>query len=184
MTASISWSRGSAGDVGVTSAPCDAGGFLSHSSRSSFRSRSSATACNPVMQLDAITRVNQTRESLGRPPVRVTEELTVKAQALADHLASTGQLEHSADLAAGIAKPFSLVGENEGYGGSRRADPFAARRVTHALRDHDRPPLHRDRRRHHRRRPTAPSTRCRSTRRRERRRCAGAVTRIPVATHR
>ena len=70
------------------------------------------------MQLDAITRVNQTRESLGRPHVRVTEELTVKAQALADHLASTGQLEHSADLAAGIAKPFSLLGENEGYGGS------------------------------------------------------------------
>ena len=57
------------------------------------------------MQLDAITRVNQTRESLGRPHVHVTEELTVKAQALADHLASSGQLEHSADLAAGIAKP-------------------------------------------------------------------------------
>ena len=70
------------------------------------------------MQLDAITRVNETRESLGRPHVHVTKELTVKAQALADHLASSGQLEHSADLAAGIAKPFSLLGENEGYGGS------------------------------------------------------------------
>ena len=75
------------------------------------------------MQLDAITRVNQTRESLGRPPLRVTEELTLKAQALADHLALTGELEHSADLASGIAKPYSLLGENEGYGGSVEQNP-------------------------------------------------------------
>lgn len=75
-------------------------------------------ACNPVMQLDAIARVNQTRASLGRPSVHVTEELTLKAQALADHLAATGQLEHSADLSAGIAGPYSLIGENEGYGQS------------------------------------------------------------------
>ena len=75
-------------------------------------------ACNPVMQLDAIARVNETRAALGRPSVRVTQELTLKAQALADHLATTGELEHSADLSAGVARPYSLLGENEGYGQS------------------------------------------------------------------
>jgi uncharacterized protein YkwD len=75
-------------------------------------------ACNPVMQLDAVMRVNQTRAALGRPPVRVTEELTVKAQQVADHLAAMGRLEHSADLSSGIAGPYELIGENEGYGPS------------------------------------------------------------------
>ncbi len=75
-----------------------------------------AAACNPRMQLDAIVRVNETRAALGRPPVRVTEELTRKAQALADQLAITGELAHSSDLAAGVARPYSLIGENEGYG--------------------------------------------------------------------
>ncbi|HMK10960.1 MAG TPA: CAP domain-containing protein, partial [Acidimicrobiales bacterium] len=75
-------------------------------------------ACNPVMQADAVMRVNETRVALGRPPLRVTEELTAKAQALADRLAQEGRLEHSADLSAGIAQPYVLIGENEGYGSS------------------------------------------------------------------
>jgi len=75
-------------------------------------------ACNPVMELDAIARVNETRAALGRPPLRVTVELTRKAQLVADHLAEIGGLEHSADLSAGVTGPYSRIGENEGYGGS------------------------------------------------------------------
>jgi len=70
------------------------------------------------MQADAIMRVNDTRVALGRPPLRVTQELTAKAQALADRLAEEGKLEHSADLSSGIAQPYELIGENEGYGSS------------------------------------------------------------------
>ena len=76
-------------------------------------------ACNPVMQqLDAVARVNETRAALGRPPLRVTQELTVKAQQVADHLAAIGRLEHSADLSSGIVGPYELIGENEGFGAS------------------------------------------------------------------
>jgi len=70
------------------------------------------------MQADAVVRVNETRAALGRPPLRVTEELTLKAQALADRLAQEGKLEHSADLSSGIAPPYEVLGENEGYGPS------------------------------------------------------------------
>jgi uncharacterized protein YkwD len=75
-------------------------------------------ACNPVMHLDAITRVNETRTALGRPPLRVTDELTRKALLVADHLAEIGRLEHSPDLAAGITGPYGRLGENVGYGSS------------------------------------------------------------------
>ena len=75
-------------------------------------------ACNPVMQADAVVRVNETRAALGRPSLRITEELTAKAQALADRLAQEGRLEHSTDLSSGIAQPYELIGENEGYGAS------------------------------------------------------------------
>jgi uncharacterized protein YkwD len=72
-------------------------------------------SCNPA-QIDAIRMVNETRAALGRPPLRVTDELTRKAQVVADELARTGQLVHSSDLSVGVSKPYSLLGENEGYG--------------------------------------------------------------------
>ncbi len=62
--------------------------------------------------------MNETRGALGRPPVRVTEELARKAQLVADHLAEIGRLEHSADLSSGVTRPYARIGENEGYGGS------------------------------------------------------------------
>ena len=62
------------------------------------------------MQVDAVARVNDARAALGRPPLRVTGELTRKAQLVADHLAEIGRLEHSADLSAGVMEHHARIG--------------------------------------------------------------------------
>ncbi|MCU1345980.1 MAG: Allergen V5/Tpx family protein [Acidimicrobiia bacterium] len=88
-----------------------------------------ATACNPSAAPQAAGAVapmndqvrgliNQARAGNGAAALAVNDVLTGRAQAWAEHLASVGQLSHTADLAAGLTMHWRVLGENVGYGGN------------------------------------------------------------------
>jgi uncharacterized protein YkwD len=60
--------------------------------------------------------VNQSREQVGARPLGWSPALAAKAQAWAEHLAATGQLQHSS-LTQGVPAGWQALGENVGVGG-------------------------------------------------------------------
>ena len=65
---------------------------------------------------DYVSRINALRSSVGRAPLQVDGELTSIAQSWSAHMASTGTLAHSPNLATGISSPWMKLGENVGTG--------------------------------------------------------------------
>lgn len=76
------------------------------------------SACDLRAEQDDVGLVNATRAANHAGPLHVDAALTDKARVLADQLAKEGRLQHSADLSAGVKGPWSLLGENLGYGQS------------------------------------------------------------------
>jgi uncharacterized protein YkwD len=70
---------------------------------------------------DYVNRINALRGSLGRAPLQVDGELTSIAQNWSVHMATTGVLSHSPDLAAGITANWLKLGENVGTGPNNSA---------------------------------------------------------------
>lgn len=75
-------------------------------------------ACDVHAEQDDVALVNATRAANNAPALHVDAALTDKARALADQLAQEGRLQHSANLASGVRGPWSLLGENLGFGQS------------------------------------------------------------------
>jgi uncharacterized protein YkwD len=77
------------------------------------------TGCTPE-QTDAFDRINAIRAANGLPALLPSPQAMDKAQAWANHLAATGQLEHS-NLWDGMPDGGFSVGENVGQGPSTEA---------------------------------------------------------------
>lgn len=75
------------------------------------------TACRSSEQAQVASLVNQTRVQYGRSVLNDNQQLDVKAQAWAEHLARLNSLAHS-HLPDGISYNWRALGENVGYGGS------------------------------------------------------------------
>lgn len=73
-------------------------------------------ACSP-QQVQVRDLVNISRAQAGLKPLNMDPPLAGKAQAWADHLATTGTLAHSA-LAEGVPDTWIRIGENVGRGPS------------------------------------------------------------------
>lgn len=73
------------------------------------------SACYTTEQNTVAQHVNNSRAAAGLPPLGQNYELSVKAQAWAEHLADIGRLEHS-NLPDGITYQWRALGENVGYG--------------------------------------------------------------------
>jgi hypothetical protein len=67
---------------------------------------------------DYVARINSLRASVGVAPLQVNGELAAAAQGWADHMAATGTLAHSPDIASGLSVQWSKIGENVGTGPS------------------------------------------------------------------
>jgi len=67
---------------------------------------------------DYVARINGLRASVGVGPLQVNGELSAAAQGWADHMAATGTLAHSPNIASGLTVAWSKVGENVGVGPS------------------------------------------------------------------
>jgi hypothetical protein len=67
---------------------------------------------------DYVARINSLRASVGAGPLQVDGELSAAAQGWADHMAATGTLAHSPNIASGLTVAWSKVGENVGVGPS------------------------------------------------------------------
>jgi hypothetical protein len=65
---------------------------------------------------DYVSRINALRASVGRAPLQVDGELSSIAQSWSAHMAATGTLSHSPNLASGISAPWMKLGENVGTG--------------------------------------------------------------------
>ena len=92
-----------------------------------FRSRSAGTllailllaiaaaGCMPAAERTFLDRTNSLRASQGIAKLHENDTLTKKAEAWAQHMASTGRLEHST-MSAGLGSlNWSALGENVGY---------------------------------------------------------------------
>jgi uncharacterized protein YkwD len=76
----------------------------------------SAAACTPDGdRSNAVLLVNTERSAVGMPGVSWDDELGLKAQAWAQHLAEIGQLGHSV-LTDGVSADWTALGENVGEG--------------------------------------------------------------------
>lgn len=76
----------------------------------------SAAACTPEGdRTNAVLLVNGERAALGLPAMSWDDELGLKAQAWAQHLAEIGQLGHSV-LTDGVSSEWTALGENVGEG--------------------------------------------------------------------
>jgi uncharacterized protein YkwD len=74
-----------------------------------------AAGCMPKDSRTFLDRTNSLRKSVGVHSLAENDTLTKKAEAWAQHMASTGKLEHS-DLAAGLGSlNWRMLGENVGY---------------------------------------------------------------------
>jgi len=77
----------------------------------------SAAGCTPEGdRANAVLLVNGERGALGLPAMSWDDELGLKAQAWAQHLAEVGQLGHSV-LTDGVSSDWTALGENVGEGG-------------------------------------------------------------------
>lgn len=75
----------------------------------------SMTACNPVYEQDALTRLNQLRVQQGLSPLVRDTQLDRKANAHAVRMARQQQLSHS-DLKVNVPSGWKSLGENVGMG--------------------------------------------------------------------
>ncbi|MFL6206421.1 MAG: CAP domain-containing protein [Acidimicrobiales bacterium] len=74
-----------------------------------------AAGCMPKDSRTFLDRTNSLRKSYGVHSLTENDTLTKKAEAWAQHMASTGRLEHS-DLDAGLSSlNWRMLGENVGY---------------------------------------------------------------------
>jgi uncharacterized protein YkwD len=81
----------------------------------------SVAACTPEGdRTNAVLLVNGERGALGLPAMSWDDELGLKAQAWAQHLADIGQLGHSV-LTDGVASEWTALGENVGEGADLEA---------------------------------------------------------------
>lgn len=65
---------------------------------------------------DWLAKINSLRTSQGLAPLQLDPELTDLAQGWAQHMADTGLLKHTPDLAANVSSSWTKLGENVGYG--------------------------------------------------------------------
>ncbi len=65
---------------------------------------------------DFVVAINEIRSGQGRAPLAEHGELTMVAQAWADHLAGTGTLAHNWDVRDQVATAWLVLGENVGVG--------------------------------------------------------------------
>jgi len=80
-----------------------------------------AAGCMPADAKTFLDRTNSLRGSVGAPALKEHDTLTRKAEAWAQHMASTGELSHS-NLAEGLSSlSWTRLGENVGYS-SRTSD--------------------------------------------------------------
>jgi uncharacterized protein YkwD len=65
---------------------------------------------------DWLAKINGLRTSLGLGPLQLDGELTGLAQSWAEHMAATGTLSHTPNLASGVSSDWTKLGENVGFG--------------------------------------------------------------------
>jgi uncharacterized protein YkwD len=75
----------------------------------------SLSACNPVLEQDALARLNQLRVQQGLAPLVRDAQLDRKANAQAVRMARQQALSHS-DLKIGVPSGWKTLGENVGMG--------------------------------------------------------------------
>jgi hypothetical protein len=65
---------------------------------------------------DWLAKINSLRSSVGVGPLQLDGELTGLAQGWSEHMAATGTLSHSPNMASGVSSDWTKLGENVGYG--------------------------------------------------------------------
>jgi uncharacterized protein YkwD len=70
---------------------------------------------------DWLAKINSLRSSVGVGPLQLDGELTGLAQGWSEHMAATGTLSHTPNMANGISSSWTKLGENVGYGSNNDA---------------------------------------------------------------
>ena len=65
---------------------------------------------------DWLNKINGLRTSKGLNPLQLDGELTGLAQGWSEHMAATGVLSHTPNMAANVSSDWTKLGENVGYG--------------------------------------------------------------------
>jgi uncharacterized protein YkwD len=79
------------------------------------------TGCNPVQEQYALQAINAFRATAGAPALVRSAELDRAAAWQVARMAHLGQLQHSRDLATGLAPGWTILGENIAAGPSVEA---------------------------------------------------------------